>query len=48
MKMGIKKFAIIYHNNDYGLSLKDAFEEKAKELAEVTNVEAYNEGESDF
>jgi branched-chain amino acid transport system substrate-binding protein len=47
-EMGIKKFAIIYHNNDYGLSLKDAFEEKAKELAEVTNVEAYNEGESDF
>lgn len=47
-ELGLKKFAIMYTNNDYGLSLKNAFETKAKELAEVTAVETYNDGEKDF
>ncbi|MCF6095747.1 ABC transporter substrate-binding protein [Thermovorax subterraneus] len=47
-EMGLKKFAIMYTNNDYGLSLKNAFEQKAKELASVVDVETYNDGESDF
>ena len=46
--LGHKKFAIMYTNNDYGLSVKDAFEKKARELAEVTGVETYNDGEKDF
>lgn len=48
-ELGLKKFAMIYQNNDYGVSLKKAFEEKAKELAEVTGIEAYNDAdEKDF
>ncbi|HZK02507.1 MAG TPA: ABC transporter substrate-binding protein, partial [Anaerovoracaceae bacterium] len=47
-ELGLKKFAVMYENNDYGLSLKNAFEERAKELAEVTGIETYNEGEKDF
>lgn len=47
-ELGLKKFAIMYTNNDYGLSLKNAFEAKAKELAQVTAVETYNDGEKDF
>jgi branched-chain amino acid transport system substrate-binding protein len=47
-ELGLKKFAIMFTNNDYGLSLKDAFEKKAKEIAEVTGVETYNDGEKDF
>jgi branched-chain amino acid transport system substrate-binding protein len=46
--LGLKKFAIIYTNNDYGLSLKNAFEKKAGELAQVVDIETYNDGESDF
>lgn len=46
--LGLKKFAIMYTNNDYGLSLKNAFEAKAKEVAEVVDIETYNDGESDF
>jgi branched-chain amino acid transport system substrate-binding protein len=47
-ELGLKKFAIMFTNNDYGLSLKDAFEKKAKEIAEVIGVETYNDGEKDF
>lgn len=47
-ELGLKKFAIMFTNNDYGLSLKEAFEAKAKELAGVTAVETYNDGEKDF
>lgn len=47
-ELGYKKLAIMYTNNDYGLSVKDAFEEKARELAEVVAVEAFNDGENDF
>ena len=44
-ELGLEKFAIMFTNNDYGLSLKEAFEEKARELAEVVGVETYNDGE---
>ncbi|HHV17776.1 MAG TPA: ABC transporter substrate-binding protein [Thermoanaerobacterales bacterium] len=47
-ELGLEKFAIMFTNNDYGLSLKEAFEEKARELAEVVGVETYNDGEKDF
>ena len=47
-ELGLKKFAIMYTQNDYGVSLKDAFEEKARELAEVTGIETYNDGDVDF
>jgi branched-chain amino acid transport system substrate-binding protein len=46
--LGLKKFAIMYTNNDYGLSLKNAFEKKAGELGQVVDIETYNDGESDF
>ncbi len=47
-ELGLEKFAIMFTNNDYGLSLRDAFEKRAKELAEVTGIETYNDGEKDF
>ncbi len=47
-ELGLKKFAVMFTNNDYGLSLKEAFEKKAKKLAEVTAIETYNDGEKDF
>lgn len=47
-ELGLKRFAIMFTNNDYGLSLKNAFEGKAKEIAEVVGVETYNDGEKDF
>jgi len=47
-ELGLKKFAIMFSNNDYGLSLKEAFEEKSKELGELVGIETYNDGESDF
>ncbi len=47
-ELGLKRFAIMFTNNDYGLSLKNAFEGKAKEIAEVVGIETYNDGEKDF
>jgi len=47
-ELGLSKFAIMYTNNDYGLSLKNAFEKKAAELGEVVGIETYNDGEKDF
>ena len=47
-ELGLKRFAIMFTNNDYGLSLRNAFEAKAKEIAEVVGVETYNDGEKDF
>lgn len=46
LKLG--KFAILYTNNDYGKSLKNAFEPKAKELAEVVAVEAFMDKDENF
>jgi len=47
-ELELGKFAVMYTNNDYGVSLKDAFEEKAKEIAEVVGIETFNDGEVDF
>jgi len=47
-ELGLKKFAIMFTNNDYGVSLRNAFEAKAQEIAEVVGVETYNDGEKDF
>ncbi|HOB29346.1 MAG: ABC transporter substrate-binding protein [Dethiobacteria bacterium] len=47
-ELGLKKFAILYTNNDYGVSLKNAFVEKGNELAEVVIVETYMDGDENF
>lgn len=47
-ELGLSKFAILYTNNDYGKSLKDAFEAKAGELAEVVAVEVFMDGDENF
>mgnify|MGYP001167521728 CR=1 FL=1 len=47
-ELGLKKFAVLYTNNDYGVSLKDAFVEKGNELAEVVIVETYMDGDENF
>lgn len=47
--LGLKKVAVFYENNDYGIGLKDAFVNKAKELGmSVVGEEAYVKGTSDF
>ena len=46
-ELGLSKFAIMYTNNDYGLSLKMLLK-KAAELGEVVGIETYNDGEKDF
>lgn len=47
--LGVKRVAIFYENNDYGIGLKDAFSEQAKSLGlEVVGEEAYVKGTSDF
>lgn len=47
-ELGYGNLAIMYTNNDYGLSVKDAFEKKARELSEVVAIETFNDGENDF
>ena len=47
-EMGLKKFAIFYTNNDYGKSLKEAFETKANKLAEVVAVEVFMDKDENF
>ena len=47
-EMGLGKFAIFYTNNDYGKSLKEAFETKAKKLAEVVAVEVFMDKDENF
>ncbi len=47
-ELGLKRFAILYTNNDYGVALKDAFEATAKEKAEVVAVEAFMDGDEHF
>ncbi|MBU1001235.1 MAG: ABC transporter substrate-binding protein [Proteobacteria bacterium] len=47
--LGLKKVAVFYENNDYGIGLKDAFVGEAKALGmEVVGVEAYVKGTTDF
>ncbi len=47
--IGKKSVAIFYENNDYGIGLKNAFEERARELGmKVKAVEAYTSQDTDF
>ncbi|EFL51324.1 Extracellular ligand-binding receptor [Solidesulfovibrio fructosivorans JJ]] len=47
--MGLKKVAVFYENNDYGIGLKDAFVKEAKKLGlNVVGEEAYKKGDQDF
>ena len=47
--LGLKKVAVFYENNDYGIGLKEAFVIKAKELGlDVVGEEAYVKGTADF
>ena len=44
----LDRFAILYTNNDYGVSLKKSFEAKAGGLVDVVAVESFEDGQSDF
>ena len=47
--LGLKKVAVFYENNDYGIGLKDAFAAAAKkEGLEVVGAEGYMKGTTDF
>ncbi len=47
--LGVKKVAVFYENNDYGIGLKDAFVGEAKNLGlDVVGEEAYVKGTPDF
>ncbi len=47
--LGLTKIAVFYENNDYGIGLKDAFVNKAKEIGlEIVGEEAYVKGTPDF
>lgn len=47
-ELGLRRFAILYTNNDYGVALKNAFEETASSLAEVVAVEAFMDNDENF
>ena len=48
-ELGLKKFAVLYANNDYGVALKDNFTAKVEELgASVVGVESDLDGDEDF
>ncbi|HML61495.1 ABC transporter substrate-binding protein [Solidesulfovibrio sp.] len=47
--LGLKKVAVFYENNDYGIGLKEAFAKEAKKLGlTVVGEEAYKKGDQDF
>ena len=47
--MKLKKVAVFYENNDYGIGLKDAFVKEGKKLGlDVVGEEAYKKGDQDF
>ncbi|TVM19922.1 branched-chain amino acid ABC transporter substrate-binding protein [Oceanidesulfovibrio indonesiensis] len=47
--LGLKKIAIFYENNDYGIGLKDAFSGEAGNVGlEVVGSEGYMKGTTDF
>ncbi|MEA4855760.1 MAG: ABC transporter substrate-binding protein [Solidesulfovibrio sp.] len=47
--LGLKKIAVFYENNDYGIGLKDAFAKEAKKLGlTIVGEEAYKKGDQDF
>lgn len=46
---GMRKFGVLFVNNDFGLGLKDAFAQRTAQLGgEVVATEAYDPGSSDF
>lgn len=47
-ELELGSFAILYTNNDYGVSLKNAFETKAGELAEVVAIETFMDNDENF
>lgn len=48
-KLGLKRIAIFYENNDYGIGLKDAFKLQAMALGlTIVGEEAYIKGTPDF
>jgi branched-chain amino acid transport system substrate-binding protein len=48
-KLKIKRVAILFINNDYGIGVKDAFCETFKELGgEITNIESFEPDAQDF
>lgn len=47
--MGLKKIAVFYENNDYGIGLKDAFIKEAGKIGlTIVGEEAYKKGDQDF
>jgi branched-chain amino acid transport system substrate-binding protein len=47
--MGLKKVAIFYENNDYGIGLKEAFTKEAAKLGlTIVGTEAYKKGDQDY
>ena len=47
--LGLKKVAVFYENNDYGIGLKDAFIKEAKALGlTIVGEEAYKKGDQDY
>jgi branched-chain amino acid transport system substrate-binding protein len=44
-KLGLKKMAIIYVNNDYSMGMKEYFREKIQRIGgEITTIESFSEG----
>lgn len=44
-KLGLKKMAIIYVNNDYSIGMKEYFREKLQRIGgEITTIESFSEG----
>lgn len=47
--MGLKKVAVFYENNDYGIGLKEAFVKEAGKLGlTIVGQEAYKKGDQDY
>jgi len=47
--LGLKRIAVFYENNDYGIGLKDAFVAEAEKLGlQIVGEEAYVKGTPDF
>ena len=47
--LGLKKVAVFYGNNDYGIGLKEAFVKEAKAIGlTIVGEEAYKKGDQDY
>lgn len=48
-RLGLKKIAVLYINNDYGVGIKDVFTQKFKALGgEITGLETFEQRATDF